>query len=515
MGPFGEGKVLRRRGFIVLLASLTLAFGFLFLYRPSFDLITPNILPIGSHTDGDSASIPTSAEVSAAADLVRSFEQQTITRPYKDHVGELGRRVRLLRDVWVSAEGYHHVSPRQKELLEAINRGAIALFPFLKGLPHNPKSKTPLSDIRASFEPGSSGIVIPVGDRQIRFAAHLINSLFRVLGCELPIQIVYVGDNDLSKDNQAYLGDLAAAAGRTVDFIDILTIFDDATLKLQQGGWAIKPFAALGSTFERVILVDADSVFLQKPEVLLAHSALRDSGALIFRDRLLWQHAYKERHEWFHSQIQNPSAALNTSLVWTEEYAEEADSGVVVVDKRRTDIVMGLLHICWQNSYAVRDELYKIIYGDKETWWIGFETSGSSYSFEKHYGAMIGWELLEDARPERRTEFVGARDGVNKSPGGKKVCSFVIAHLDEEERLLWFNGGLLKNKKVADMSHDYMVPSDLKWMVDGKWEKGSDRMVGSCMAGMEIRELSDTETAILADSIQEAQDIDIALNIPK
>jgi hypothetical protein len=44
--------------------------------------------------------------------------------------------------------------------------------------------------------------------------------------------------------------------------------------------WAIKPFAALASTFEKVIVIDADSVFLQPPENLLSETGWQETGTL-------------------------------------------------------------------------------------------------------------------------------------------------------------------------------------------------------------------------------------------
>lgn len=409
--------------------------------------------------------------------------------------------------------------------MQAANTGAIHLFPFLRQLPGHPDSQTPLSDIRSSFIPASAGIVIPVGDRNIRYAGHLLASLLRVVGTQLPIQIVYAGDDDLSKHNREFLATLAGATSKSrrssstpsaLEFVDILTIFDDSTLKLQEGGWAIKPFALLGSSFEKVILMDADAVFLKSPDILLEQAAFRRSGALLFRDRLLWQHAYQERHVWYHSQIKRPSATLMKSKVWTEEYAEEADSGVIVVDKSRTDVFMGLLHICWQNSYDVREEVtYQLTYGDKETWWMGFELAGSTYEMERHYGSIIGWDadFFAERCEELRTDKEVRDVEVGSNSPSTKICSFVIAHLDEDDHLLWFNGGLLKNKKVPEMAHEYMVPEVLKWAVDGQWEKGADRHVGSCMYDTEIHDLSGTEWISLKDSVTEAQNIDKLLNI--
>lgn len=424
-------------------------------------------------------------------DLVQYFTDYPLNPPYKQVFGELGRRTRILRDwlVWVEQSS---ARPSDKAALEdAVERVVTGLYPFLENPPKNPNSRTPLADLRSTYQAGSVGIVIPTGDGTLRFAAHLVGSLRSVLGSSLPIQIAYAGAGDLSPANRARLASIIQE-GPALEFLDITAVFDDSTLRFgeESGGWATKAFAALGSRFEKVILLDADAVFLQAPEVLLRHPAFQRTGAFLFHDRLLWQHAFADRHAWWKDQIRRPSATLDKSLVWTEDYAEEGDSGVVVVDKGRTDVLMGLLHICWQNTYAVREEVtYKITYGDKESWWLGFELAGSSYEMERHYGAIVGWEQ----RDER---------------GKSKVCSFVIAHVDDSDKLLWYNGGLLKNKMTSDV--EYEVP--LKWMIDAEWQKGATKRDMSCMVGGEVRSLTGEEIDVLKRTIELAQELDKEFN---
>ncbi|KAF3761860.1 family 71 glycosyltransferase [Cryphonectria parasitica EP155] len=428
---------------------------------------------------------------SVTAELIRYFEDYPLERPYSAHFGELGQRTGLLRDLLNAAEESQDPS-QQEALLATVDRGAASLYPYL----HRPPKGSPLtgglSHLRSSFIPGSAGIVIPVGNANVRFAAQLIASMRHVLRSMLPIQVVYAGEDDLSPDNRKFLAAVVKSMGPPIEFLDILTVFDDETLRLRDGTWAIKPFAVLGSHFEKVILVDADAVFLQKPEVLLDQLAFQRSGTLLFRDRLIFQHTYYIRHKWWRSQIKHPSETLNKSRAWTDDYGEEGDSGVVVLDKGRTGVLLGLLHTCWQNSYKVREEVtYQIMYGDKESWWMGLELTGARYEMEEHYAAIVGWP----------------REAVLPKDKRAKVCSFVIAHLDENDKLLWYNGGLLKNKKMPRMG--YEVPTS--WMVDGEWQKGYEKEDMSCMVGADINDLSGGETETLKTSVKVAKTIDAAL----
>lgn len=410
------------------------------------------------------------------------FVKEPINPPYKHRFYELGQRTQIARR-WIEFLDDAPMSEDSRAVLEAVENAIGSIYPYLQNSPKHPGSKMPFSDLHSSLIPGSRGIVIATGRATMRYATHLIGSLKDVLHSELPVQVVYAGDKDLPVDDRERL----RSRFNEVEFLDILTLVDDTTTKLEKGGWAIKAFAALYSPFEEVILLDADCVFVQPPENLFSHPSYASSGALLFHDRLLWQHNFRERHQWWISQIHEPSATLNKSLVWTEDYAEEGDSGVVVVNKSRLDVFMGLLHISWQNTQAVRDEVtYKLTYGDKESWWFGFELSGSGYSFERHYATMVGWLQHKTGKSMER------------------ICSFVIGHLDDRDEVLWYNGGLLKNKRVDPL--EFGLPTHM--MVDGKWEKGTTKDDMSCMLGSTGKLLPREVDWILNKSITLAQELD-------
>ncbi|KAM0549430.1 hypothetical protein ACHAPJ_009416 [Fusarium lateritium] len=457
----------------------------------------------------------------------------------KEIFGELGQRTELLRS-WIEELEGHAKAPtdESRETAEQVGQIIESLFPYLKS---EQGLSPPLVDIYdrlglsynatslANTDKVPAGIVIPTGDKTLRFACHLIASLTRVHKTSLPIQVVYAGDDDLSADGRKKIQE--AANGVKIEMLDVLTVFDDDTLKLADGGWAIKPFAALASRYEQVILLDADSVFFQDPQQLLRQDRFKETGALLFHDRLLWKNGFADRQDWWHDQIKHPSPETDKSLVWTERYSEEGDSGIVVVDKSRLDVLLGLLHIGWQNSDRVRNEVtYKITYGDKESWWIGFEATGSQYSFSPHYGGIVGWlgptkAEIEKAEEEKKKKEEEEKENENKEEKNKRgdddkkdekkeeeevrVCSFVIAHVDQKDKLLWYNGGLLKNKAVNQ--NEFEVPTH--WMLDQKWHKGGSKKDMSCMAGTKATELSAGERDVLARSIKVAKDVDDKLKL--
>ncbi|TDZ74624.1 Alpha-1,3-mannosyltransferase MNN1 [Colletotrichum trifolii] len=436
------------------------------------------------HDDKPKEDVPSAwqKEADSIVEQAKILIQDPIRPPYKDRFYDLGQRVMAARE-WVKFIDNAPRSAHTRVLAETVEAAIASCFPFIQNSPKHPNSKNPFSDLRSSFVPGSRGLVIPTGKGTMRYATHLIGSLQEILHSNMTIQIVYAGDEDLPPAEREKLH----SRFKDVLFLDIFSVIDDTTLQLVKGGWAIKAFAALYAPFEEVLLSDADSVFVQVPESLFLDPSYATTGALLFHDRLIWQHAYAERHDWYKSQIHEPSAALNKSLVWTEDYAEEGDSGVVVVDKSRLDVLMGLLHVAWQNTYEVREEVtYKLTYGDKETWWLGLELSAASYAFEKHYGAMIGWfkEKVDEA--------------------AQRICSFVIGHVDVRDELIWYNGGLLKNKKLDP--NEFGLPTHT--LVGGTWEKGADRTQMSCMVGPNVKPLSRDMEWILNSSITLAQELD-------
>lgn len=433
------------------------------------------------------------------------FVDYPLQKPYTNRFGELGGRIRVLRK-WIELSEEAGPGPQTDRVTDATEAVVSSAFPFLV---KNSTSTTPLADLRQKFTE-TRGIVIPTGNKTFRFACHLIVSLRRVFKTTLPIQIVYAGNTDLPEAKRNALESLAnfrtedgEVEHGEISFLDVTEVFDDSTLKLTYGGWAIKVFAALASKFTEVILLDADAVFFQDPISLLKQKAYQENGALFFHDRLLWQYDFKERHQWWHSQVIREGPNLNNSLVWTETYAEEQDSGVVVVDKSRLDVVLGLLHVAWQNTRDVREETtYKMTYGDKEAWWFGFELANTSYAFEKHYGGIVGWG-------RNVPQLTSTANTTSPPTQPEKVCSFVISHVDESDKLLWYNGGLLKNKITN--KREFEVPTH--WMMDAVWEKGANKPDMSCMKRGIAMELTDIEKEIIKRSIEEAQNVDSELNL--
>jgi alpha 1,3-mannosyltransferase len=396
-----------------------------------------------------------------------------------EEFGEMGRRVQFLTEAMTIRDRMRHDVSRDNQtvLLEQL---AASLFSFIRN-PSHPDDPIPLTTLRQTFVPKSKGIVITTGKGTFRYAAHLIANLRDVLKSKLPIQIVYLGDSDLPLEYRESLVQL----GKNIETLDIQSMAGESILDQENPGWAIKPFALLFTKFEQTILVDADAIFLQKPEVIFnKHKGYRRTGTLLFHDRLVGKGDYAYRHQWLSHQMRHhkPSETRVKSIMLNNGYGHEAESGVVVLDKGRLGVLSALLHTCWQNSGQVRKlHTYTHIHGDKETYWLGLELTEVPYVFAEHYAAALGVEV-----------------------GEKSVCGSHQAHLDEKGKLIWFNGSLLKNK-VGSL-RQFMAADRL--MIDGNWHWDLNTDHTSCMEEGNTTPLDRKERDILEKSRRVAMRLD-------
>ncbi|KAF7935130.1 uncharacterized protein EAE98_003175 [Botrytis deweyae] len=370
----------------------------------------------------------------------------------EDDFGEMGRRTQILTK-WLMQIGVDGNPTTTKAFLEyeaVVEKTIISLFPLIqRGTELPNQNPTSFANLRKSFVPGSRGIVIPTGIKTFRYTCHLILNLRSILKSTLPIQIIYAGNSDLPPQYRSALLSLFSTHNiGAIDFLDLTTILDDTTLQLSDGlsRWAIKPY----------------------------------------------------RHEFWRWQMKDhtPSRTFRKSRVMNENFGQEQDSGVVVLDKSRLGVLMGLLHACWQNTYVVREIItYRNTHGDKETYWLGMELSGVEYSFAEKYGGIVGRHVWN------------VTDGITR----EDVCGSAIAHVDEKGELLWFNGGLVRKKSDDEGKRTFMdMEGDMKWALDGnwRWNQGENEWDAACMEGGAIRNLSLGVREIIAGSVEVAKGVD-------
>ncbi|KYG41724.1 glycosyltransferase family 71 protein [Acidomyces richmondensis BFW] len=335
---------------------------------------------------------------------------------------------------------------------------ASLLFPWI--MPYYPDHIS----LHASFYSGGRGIVLTAGDGQAPYLMTSISS-FRLLGCTLPIEVLYLGEEDLGEDWRTELESLPGVVTR-----DLSQLINDEGWKL--AGWAAKPFAILMSSFREVLFVDADALFFVNPEQLFEDDDYVRTGALFFKDRLIMPESKKR---WLQKVFPSPvPKGVRESRFWTAESGHMQESGVVVVDKWKHFVAL-LLVTRMNGPDRDGDEetgevgVYEMVHGDKETFWLGWELVGDSeYAFHQGDAGIMGtfYSLPttpspmqesggEDFDPELQVNYQSSASSVSEpeqighdapSSVNYTVCSPQLLHLDRDSRPLWFNGWILNNK---------------------------------------------------------------------
>ena len=180
-----------------------------------------------------------------------------------------------------------------------------------------------LVTLHAQLWSGGRGIVLTGGDHQASYLLTSIQSM-RDMGCELPIEVMYLGEDDLGRENRRKLEKVKGVITR-----DLSPLVNDKGWKLK--GWALKPFAIMLSSFREAIFIDADSLFLRDPSILFSDPEYQSTGALFFKDRVIEP---ASKLAWLKRILPPPiSAQVRRNRFWTGTSSHMQESGVVVVDK--------------------------------------------------------------------------------------------------------------------------------------------------------------------------------------
>lgn len=304
----------------------------------------------------------------------------------------------------------------------------------------------------------SKGIVISVSEGQASDAIRLIRVL-RYLKNNLPIEISHKGD--LSEFTQGRLIEAArkdetdAFPPQELWFVDISGILEPAfshRFKRFSNKW----LALLFTSFEKPILLDADTVPFSNLDQYYDFPQFTAYGSLFFKDRKLVTnllsksqrrkltkvarqlltpkgHAKMISDKELYSSVKDPSALESLENLLKKGYKHHVDSGLVVIDKK-----LHLFDIL--TSLALQfSSVSEYFHGDKEWFWLSQLLRGVPYTFYPVEASSIG--KLEPLLSNDRKEFF-------------KVCSIQLAHTSSDGSLLWLNGGL-NICKLNSWEYDY------------------------------------------------------------
>lgn len=213
------------------------------------------------------------------------------------------------------------------------------------------------------------GIVICAGGvRYFTCAWVLIWVLRRVHRVSLPIQVWHLGQGELSEEMRLLL------VGEGVEVVDAEALVARHPARLS-GGWPLKPYAIAHSRFREVLFLDADTVPLTDPQQAFAWSAYRDNGLLLWPDRV-------------DIKATNP---VWTRLGLTPCERPSVDSCIMLVDKARAWDVLDVALALNEHS----DELYDVIYGDKDTFLLAAMLLQIPFGFVPHRPFAFEWDMVQ------------------------------------------------------------------------------------------------------------------------
>lgn len=219
------------------------------------------------------------------------------------------------------------------------------------------------------------GIVVCAGGSRVFTNAYvLLSVLRRTLRCTLPIEVWHFGADEMSPSMAGLLAEL------DVEVVDALPHIAAETASVRDG-WQLKPFAIQYSRFAEVLLLDADQVPVRDPAEVFDWPEYRETGAVFWPDMVELRET-------------NPVwAALGLAPRRTVSF----ESGQVLVDKRqhwRALSVVGALN-------AEAERLYRMIYGDKDTFLIGWQLADAGL-------AVVPHAPFNDERYLVQRDFAGA-----------------------------------------------------------------------------------------------------------
>lgn len=166
-----------------------------------------------------------------------------------------------------------------------------------------------------------------------------------------------------------------------------------------------------------MIFLDADVLFMQDPIVMFELEGYKRAGNVFFHDRQM-NVGKADTHKWLETFMDPKTYSKDGEQVQFLKYGtiHEQDSGVVVINKG-SSAFFGLLATCTMNRKLEREEIYKNVFGDKETFWIATELIKVPYYFPSGYGGTIGY-----VNPSKENSICGQ-----------------LYHPDENWEPLWWN----------------------------------------------------------------------------
>ena len=225
------------------------------------------------------------------------------------------------------------------------------------------------------------GLVTCIPSKYMSLAMASLKGFRTVFGNTLPIHVYYADDEDLDLKSRQRLEEI-----ENVHTFSLAKVFS-----LSLKGFQVKPFAILASGFAEVIWFDADLVFLMDPRQMFDDTEYKDTGTLYFHDRPVLGWGDEEGSSidwtWVQSVIGHGSDFVRSSHAFRGQASNLVDSSAVVMHVSRN--LPAMLVVAKMNLDSVT---YEHVWGDKETFWLGFELLRQPWSINRW--GMVGITFL-------------------------------------------------------------------------------------------------------------------------
>ena len=207
------------------------------------------------------------------------------------------------------------------------------------------------------------GIVIAGGGERYLPSLYVTVRAIRHVGCQLPIQVWYLGRNHempLARQN------LLAPYGVECIDADVIRLQHPARML---NGWELKVFATLHSPFKEVLFLDADCYPCRNPTHLFREPDYQLQGAIFWPDMA----TFDTRLKWSAFGVPDPKRPGSV------------ESGQYVIHKERC---WRALNLAWfYNDHS--DFYYRFCYGDKHTFEVAWTRCGPPFVM---WNANATWE---------------------------------------------------------------------------------------------------------------------------
>lgn len=212
------------------------------------------------------------------------------------------------------------------------------------------------------------GIVTCAGGVKYLTCAFVLIKMLRHLGCTLPIEVWYLGEDEGDPDWIELVRPLG------VTCIDAFTVRERHPHPCL-GGWQSKAYALRHTKFQEVLFLDADNVPVVDPTFLFDEPQYRESGAVFWPDG-----------------SRTPSSSPAWKLFHVSFRDErEFESGQFLVNKERCWPAVCLADWYNQNS----NFFYQYIYGDKDSFRFAWHRLGLPYSMPEQDVTTVPFTLCQ------------------------------------------------------------------------------------------------------------------------